>query len=688
VGDGTTLADELASAREVGDGVPALEILERMLGALRGVGALHRSGIVHLDLKPANILIAEDGRLCVTDFGLARIQGDTNMTRSYQVLGTPAYMSPELARGERRAASKASDVFSLGAVLFEAVTLRRPFRGTSAAEVMHSILNDEPSRLSGSLRGMNHSQVRGLGEVVARALEKQPDRRYGDAGALADDLQRVLNGEASEGLRPWRKLALAAQRNRSALKVLGVATILSVVGFLLALYQSEQRALTASALSTSSDLVNLLGEKPLAAPGLDEAEVLAQLQILVTEGSIGDVQLRGKVLGAMAGLLCDRGLEMEALGVIEGALDLLGEESPEQRASLYLVQALCHDRRGAEREAASSALMALELFEESGTDRDLEYAALARAWAWSNLWLLGRDDEREALEGDPSRYLADLERMADRARARGQQSWAAWVDLKRMHLETRGVEFHSEMLGPVHDVRTTFERMLGTDHPWTLQALYFQANLQFRLKQIEDSDASWAILVERSLRVAPEGHPLLGFALCGRAQAARELGQLELANDLYVQSLKVLESSLPPSNRKLRRITIGQGVTLTRSGRLEDAVTVYRRSLQLGEKHLESNDHVLMYLRRGLGQALLELGQLDDLEGLLHATWAGLLPDVPEVLAGIAVDEMEHTVSILVALGADGELVERVLGYLNQLDASVPDQEGLSKLRAQLESMR
>ncbi|MCA9136909.1 MAG: serine/threonine protein kinase [Planctomycetales bacterium] len=157
----------------------------------RAVAYAHRAGIVHRDLKPENILINQDGFPLVTDFGLAKWnRGGTMLTRTGQVLGTPNYMSPEQASG-RTEAGIPSDVYSLGAILYALITGVPPHEGSNPAEVMRSVLQDEPSLP----RRFRPQVSRDLETICLKAIRFEPECRYESADDLADDLDRYLSGE-------------------------------------------------------------------------------------------------------------------------------------------------------------------------------------------------------------------------------------------------------------------------------------------------------------------------------------------------------------------------------------------------------------------------------------------------------------------------------------------------------------
>jgi len=158
----------------------------------RAVAYLHEQGIVHRDLKPSNILLDAEGRPYVTDFGLARIFADDGRhTQTGTIIGTPGYMSPEQAAGRTADVSPKSDVYSLGAILYEMLTGRPPFQGETPLDTLVEVIEGEPTLP----HVLNRHVPRELELICLRCLEKDPRKRYLSATALAEDLEHFLKRE-------------------------------------------------------------------------------------------------------------------------------------------------------------------------------------------------------------------------------------------------------------------------------------------------------------------------------------------------------------------------------------------------------------------------------------------------------------------------------------------------------------
>jgi hypothetical protein len=229
------------AARLAGKALPAEQAARLAETLARAVHAAHQRGIVHRDLKPGNVLMTADGLPKVADFGLAKLlDTDAGQTQSGAVLGTPSYMAPEQAAGKGQEMGPRVDVYALGAILYELLTGRPPFRAATPLETLEQVRNQEPvppSRLQPRV-------PRDLETICLKALAKEPSRRYSSALLLAQDLERFLAGEAilarPDRLVPklWRK---ARRRPLVPLSVLVVALAIPLLGYLAVTVRDARR---------------------------------------------------------------------------------------------------------------------------------------------------------------------------------------------------------------------------------------------------------------------------------------------------------------------------------------------------------------------------------------------------------------------------------------------------------------
>jgi tetratricopeptide (TPR) repeat protein len=218
--EGGTLSERLAGNPQPGRDAA------RLLGVLASaVQFAHDAGIVHRDLKPSNVLFTVDGIPRITDFGLAkRLESDSRQTETGAIMGTPCYMAPEQARGQTRDVGPPADTYALGAILYEMLTGRPPFKGETPIETVRQVVEDDvvpPSRLVPKV-------ARDLETICLHCLHKEPGRRYASAGALAADLDRFLAGRPVKARRTpfWERGIKLARRHPvpATLLLLALAT--------------------------------------------------------------------------------------------------------------------------------------------------------------------------------------------------------------------------------------------------------------------------------------------------------------------------------------------------------------------------------------------------------------------------------------------------------------------------------
>lgn len=222
--EGGSLLDKL-------DGTPmkanrAALLVEKLARAMH---VAHQAGVVHRDLKPANVLLTVDGEPRVTDFGLAKNLEEDGKTQSGAILGTPSYMAPEQAEGKTKEMGPAVDVYALGAILYECLHGRPPFKAATAMDTVWQVISQPPI----SLRQLNPEVSKDLDTICMKCLRKEAKKRYASSLELAEDLRRNLNHEPIHA-RPQGRIEKTIKwiKRRPALAAFWLVLFLAVVGFL------------------------------------------------------------------------------------------------------------------------------------------------------------------------------------------------------------------------------------------------------------------------------------------------------------------------------------------------------------------------------------------------------------------------------------------------------------------------
>jgi formylglycine-generating enzyme required for sulfatase activity/tetratricopeptide (TPR) repeat protein len=235
----------------------------------RALACAHEAGVIHRDVKPSNVRIAPDDRALLVDFGLARLADASTLSVTGSFHGTPCYASPEQIESSVREVDARTDVYSLGATLYECITGRAPFQGETSAQLFHEILTREPV----PPRRLDPSISRDLETVVLHAMEKDPDRRYASAAAFADDLDALLEMRPIRA-RPSGPLTRSlkwSRRNRGTAAALGALALsaLFAAGILLRARVRDARELARA--SAAAEEARSAGDFDGALRALDRA---------------------------------------------------------------------------------------------------------------------------------------------------------------------------------------------------------------------------------------------------------------------------------------------------------------------------------------------------------------------------------------------------------------------------------
>ncbi len=555
----------------------------------RAVHHAHTRGVIHRDLKPSNTRVTSEGEVKVLDFGIARVLEDADaqsVTEAGSVLGTLAYMSPEQASGAALEADTRSDVFSLGLVMLETLTGRKPDLGHTSTFV--EALRRASERDIATDRSQFAGLPRDLALIVATATAHDPDRRYQSAEELAADIERFTRSEPVAARAPsaWYIATRFAQRHKSA-AVAAALIVLTLAGGVVAAStqaviatRQRDRAVAAERSSsavnallvdmlTSADPERSLGEDLRVRDVLDEAE-----RTLALDQSLADEPyIEGVVRGALGRAYYGLGVYDKAHANLQAAQDLLtplGEQGwkPAIDARRYAGM-LALQRGDAEQALEASQAAHAELVARLGAD-NIE-SIQAHGEVAHSMFMAGRQEEAMALFLATAEHAERVLGTDDNTSITARHNYAAALrDLGEYAAS-------AEQLRPIVERRTA---LLGADHPQTLFAKNNLAASLARTGAADESERLFRETYDGRLRTLGADHPDTAATAMNLANVLLVSGRLDESEPLVRSSLEGYYARYGDAHARTATAINLLAYLVEERGELDEAEALYRRSIR------------------------------------------------------------------------------------------------------------
>ena len=613
----------------------------------------HQKGVIHRDLKPNNVLVEEAGGKPlpkVIDFGIAKAAGlqrlseQAHVTQYGEVVGTPAYMSPEQAEMSGLDVDTRTDIYSLGVMLYELLVGRLPEDpqelGLPGFMARLAMMATDPPVPSAKLTSLVHHretlaklrntdadglrrELRGdLDWIVMRAIERDRSRRYETANGLALDLQHYLRDEPVTARPPSvryraRKFVRRHRVGVVAGAAVAVAILAGTVATALALVratsaEARARSEAATATQVSDFLVSLF---QLSDPGEARGHAVTAREILDSGARKVEADLarqplvQARLMKTMGEVYREMGLYDEASRLLTRSLAtrerMLGARSPEVGGNLAALGRLYSDQ-ARYAEAESTLIRAVTLLAAPRDERDVSSDPFAALSALGTLYqTTGRYVEADSVT---RKALAALERMAgpDDPRLANQYNVLAILQAEQ------GRPAAAESL--FRQVLAIRERAYGADHPDVSRALSNLGSSLVEQGKFPEAETLYRRALELDIRILGPEHSQVAFKLYNLANLREERGHLEEAIEHYRRASAIWEKSLGPDHPNIASALTGLATVYNLQGRSAEAVPVLQRALAIREKNLAPGHPFVATTLHELGKAETRLHRFAEAE--------------------------------------------------------------------------